>query len=47
MFILLKLNCYLTSKCLELNLTFLGMALLIVLLTIFITEKHLKNEKPN
>ncbi len=47
MFILLKLNCYLTSNCLELNQTFLGMALLIVLLTIFITETHLKNEKPN
>lgn len=47
MFILIKLNCYLTFKCLELNLTFLTIALLMVLLTIFIIETNLKNEEPN
>ena len=47
MLVLLKLNCYLTFKCLELNLTILITALFIVLLTIFITELKLKNEEPN
>jgi len=42
MLVLLKLNCYLTSKCLELNLTLLLTALLIVLLTIFIIETNHK-----
>ena len=47
MLALLKLNCYLTAECLVVNLTFLITILLIVLLTIFIIEKTLKNEKPN
>lgn len=47
MLVLFKLNCYLTSECTVVNLTFLMMPLLIVLLTIFITETTLKNEESN
>lgn len=47
MLVLFKLNCLITLNCLELNLTFLATTLLIVLLTIFVTEINYSNEKPN